>query len=76
MITFTKEKIHEMSQEEQNMLNDLAQRYHVAIQEEETERVKAHIKEHFEREKENENYSKWVESQFDTNGGKATTQFM
>lgn len=75
MITFTKEQIDGMSQEERNMLNDLAQCHHVAIQAEETERVKAHIKEHFEREKENESYSKWVESQFDINGGK-TTQFM
>lgn len=75
MISFTKEKIEEMSQEEQQMLNDLAQRHHVEIQKDETERVKAHIKEYFEREKENENYSKWVESQFDINGGK-TTQYM
>ena len=47
MITFTKEQIDGMSQEEKNMLNDLAQRHHVEIQKDETERIKEHIQEHY-----------------------------
>ncbi|MBR5038731.1 MAG: hypothetical protein IKX65_08435 [Prevotella sp.] len=85
MITFTDKQIESLSPEEKEMLNDLAKRHRVEVPdhyeeerkrlEEEQKKMKEHIEEHFRKEKENEDYAKWMESQLDTNGAHTTTQF-
>lgn len=85
MITFSDEQIAGFSAEEKEMLNNLAERHFVEVPdsddeekkrlEEERQRVKDHVKAVFDKQKDNENYAKWMESQFDNNGHSTVTQF-
>ena len=73
MITFTTEQIKSMTPEERQILDNLVERHHATVEsDEQTEyqkKIRQHIKEHFDLEKENEEYRKLLQSQFDTNGG-------
>lgn len=83
MVTFTAQQIEGFTREEKEMLYNLAQRHFVEIPQEledfkkqadeEHNLVRKHLEEKFAKEKDDENYAKWMESQFDTN--KPTTQF-
>lgn len=83
MITFSEQQIEVFTYEEKKLLYNLAQRHLVEIPkeledfkkqaDEEHNLVRKHIEEKFAKEKDDENYAKWLESQFDTN--KPTTQF-
>ena len=83
MVTFTAQQIEGFTREEKEMLYNLAQRHFVEIPQEledfkkqadeEKNLVRKRLEEKFAKEKDDENYTKWLESQFDTN--KTTTQF-
>lgn len=83
MVTFTAQQIEGFTREEKEMLYNLAQRHFVEIPQEledfkkqanETHNlVRKRLEEKFAQQKDDENYAKWLESQFDTN--KPTTQF-
>ena len=83
MVTFTEQQIEGFTREEKEMLYNLAQRHLVEIPkgledfkkqaDEEHNLVRKRIEEKFAKEKDNENYAEWLESQFDTN--KTATQF-
>lgn len=75
MIQFTDEQIQGMTAEEKEMLNNLTQRHKAQVLDEEQKRMKEYIKKHFDKEKENEEYAKWMESQLDTAAPKPTTQY-
>ncbi len=83
MVTFTEQQIEGFTREEKEMLYNLAQRHLVEIPkeledfkkqaEEEQNLVRKRLAEKFAKEKDNENYAEWMESQLDTN--RPTTQF-
>lgn len=83
MITFTEQQIEGFTHEEKELLYNLAQRHLVEIPqeledfkkqaEEEQNLVRKRLEERFAKEKDDQNYADWMESQFDTN--KTTTQF-
>ncbi len=85
MITFTEEQLASFTPEEREMVNNLAKRNFVAVPDpddeekkrldEERQRVKDHVKAVFDKQKDNENYAKWMESQFDNNGHSTVTQY-
>lgn len=83
MVTFTEQQIEGFTYEEKELLYNLAQRHLVEIPQEledfkkkadeEHNLVRKRLEEMFAKEKDDENYAKWMESQFDTN--RPTTQF-
>ena len=85
MITFTEEQLASFTPEEREMVNNLAKRNFVAVpdtdddekkrHEEEQRLVKERIAKLQQRTKENEEYAKWMESQFDNNGHSTVTQY-
>ena len=85
MITFSDEQIAGFTAEEKEMLNNLAERHFVRVPdtdeeekkraEEEQKRVKERIAKLQQKTKENEEYAKWMESQFDNNGHSTVTQY-
>lgn len=82
MITFTDQQIAGFTQKEKEMFDNLVKRHHVEVltdeeklQKEEQQAVKEYVKEHFARERENEEFTKRLENQFDTNGHVTTAQY-
>ena len=83
MVTFTELQIEGFTYEEKELLYNLAQRHLVEIPQEledfkkqadeEHNLVRKRLEEKFAKEKDDENYAKWMESQFDTN--RPATQF-
>lgn len=83
MVTFTEQQIEGFTHEEKEMLYTLVQRHLAEIPkeledfkkqaEEEQNLVRKRLAERFAKEKDNEDYAEWMESQLDTN--KTTTQF-
>ena len=83
MVTFTELQIEGFTYEEKELLYNLAQRHLVEIPQEledfkkqadeEHNLVRKRLEEKFAKEKDDENYAKWMETQFDTN--RPTTQF-
>lgn len=82
MIQFTDQQIAGFTPEEKEMFDNLVKRHHVEVltdeekrHEEEQQAVKEYVKEHFARERENEEFTKRLEAQLDTSGHITTTQF-
>lgn len=85
MIQFTDEQIEGFSREEKALLNDLAERHNIEIPkpldderkriEEEQKAIRKRIEERLAKERDDQNYAEWMESQLDTNGNKPTTQY-
>ena len=75
MITFSDQQISSFSDEEREMLNDLAKRHNVQIIDEEREQVKARIAAFIQKEEDERNYAEKIKSQFDTAGHQPTTQY-
>ena len=83
MVTFSEQQIEGFTHEEKELIYNLAQRHLVEIPkeledfkkqaEEEQNLVRKRLEERFAKEKDNEDYAEWMESQLDTN--KTATQF-
>lgn len=83
MVTFTEQQIEGFSHQEKEMLYNLAKRHLLEIPKEledfkkqaenEQNLVRKRLAEKFAKEKDNESYAEWMESQLDTN--RPTTQF-